>query len=539
MKLAIFAAALVAIPANAKTIPLGNAAGAPQVIRGEAVRESGKSVEVRFHLSELKTKRRAGFVTLQMGGLPLTSEVGFPALPFQAITVDASAADVRVAAELGEPVLVNVGQVRPAQTPACRCANAPLAAAFVNHSSEFVPAPSGFRVESLGDYRGQAISRVVLFPHRYDPKSGALLVYPNAHFVISSEAVAPRAKVQAAYDYLVIAPRDLVPALSPWLDWKRSSQALRFSVVAYEDLGSPNADGLKTWVHAEYARAQFKYALIVGAKSKIPQEMVPTSTDANTPSDLPYFTMGGPDDVIPDVLAGRVVAGDAATLSRILKKWIDYEKGTGPAQGWARSLGVASNQKGSGDSDLQYVTSVQEKFHASFGTDPVTFFQSNADSTPANFNQQLSSGAMWVTYVGHGSGIDWPSFGSPYGLSDIGLIRNANAVKPVWIDVACLNGNLESGAAGAALTSATDPSGAPTGVTAYLGGTVLVSWDPPAIFARGVAFEMAGMVQPILGEVIQAGQRYLTENTSNAFDIASNQRWYHLQGDPSMRLRLK
>jgi hypothetical protein len=531
--------ALAAIPAEAKIFPLGNAAGPPEVIRQETVREGGKTVEVRFHLSQLKTKRRAGYSTVILGALPLTSEVGLPALPFQAVTVDAAAAEIRVNAELGEPVSVSVGRVRPAQIPACRCAEAPKSQAFVDHVSDFSAAPSGFRVESLGDFRGQSVSRVLLFPHRYDPATGALFVYPNARFVISYEASAPAVKVASTYDYLVIAPRELVATLNPWLNWKRSQQNLRFSVVAYEDLGSPKADDLKSWIHAEYARAQFKYALIVGSKSKIPQEIVTTSTDPNTPSDLPYFTMGGADDVIPEVLAGRVVAADAATLSRVLKKWMDYEKGTGPAQGWAHSLGVASNQKGSLDSDLQYVTSVQDKLHATYGTEPVTLFQGNADSTPTNFNQQLAGGAMWVTYVGHGSGIDWPSFGTPYELSDIALIRNAEVVKPVWIDVACLNGTLEPGAAGATLTSAADSSGAPTGVTAYLGGTVLVSWDPPAIFARGVAFEMAGMVQPILGEVIQAGQRYLTENTSNALDIASNQRWYHLQGDPSMRLRLK
>ena len=135
----------------------------------------------------------------------------------------------------------------------------------------------------------------------------------------------------------------------------------------------------------------------------------------------------------------------------------------------------------------------------------------------------------------HGSGVDWPSFGTTYGIPAIQQLRNSAAVKPVWIDVACLNGGLEPGAAGANLTTAVDPNGNATGVTAYVGGTVLVSWHPPAIFARGVAFKLADMLAPTLGDAIQAGQRYLTENTSNLQDIQSNQRWYHLQGDPSMR----
>jgi hypothetical protein len=174
-----------------------------------------------------------------------------------------------------------------------------------------------------------------------------------------------------------------------------------------------------------------------------------------------------------------------------------------------------------------------------FGSDAVYLYQNNLDSNPTNFNTQLATGAMWVTYVGHGSGTTWPSFGTTYTIPDIKNLRNAGTVKPIWIDVACLNGALEPGAAGANLTTAMDPSGAATGVTAYVGGTVLVSWNPPAIFARGVAFKLADMVAPTLGDAIQAGQRYLTENVSNLQDIQSNQRWYHLQGDPSLRLRMR
>jgi hypothetical protein len=231
MKIYALLFSLAALPSEAKTIPLANAGGAlPEVSRIESVRGAAKSVAVQFRLRELSLEPSGTFIAVHTGPLPLTSDLGLPALPFQAVTVDAALSDVRVAAELGEAVSVSAGAILPAQTPACRCVTPFARAAFVDHSAAFQAAPSGFRVESLGDYRGQAVSRVLLYPHKYDPKTGTLLVYPNARFTISFEAASPRAKKTAPlYDYLVITPRDLAPALAPWLDWKRASQNLSFT----------------------------------------------------------------------------------------------------------------------------------------------------------------------------------------------------------------------------------------------------------------------------------------------------------------------
>ncbi|HEY8278209.1 MAG TPA: C25 family cysteine peptidase [Bdellovibrionota bacterium] len=530
--------------AEAQIVRLGKGAG-KSVLREETYKEeiASKVVKVSFQLKKARLETRARgpvkYTELAVSHVPLTSEPGQPALPFQAATVDAAASDIRVRAELGEPVTLDVGRLMPAQEELCRCPGLDKRARlFLDKVSEYKATDSGFRIESLGDFRGKPISRVLLFPHKYDPKSGKLLLYPNARFEISYPPRSNSNSTNSVYDYLVISPRNLMGGLASWVDWKRSSQGLRFNVVAYEDLGLADSEALKNWIHNEYNRAQFKYALIVGARSRIPQQVVQTTTDQNTPSDLPYYTMGGADDVVPEVYAGRVVADNADAVARILKKWIDYEKDTTSAAGWSRVVGVASNE-GSGPSDADYILAIQDKFKSVFRSDSIYLFQNNADSTPANFNSQLGTGAAWVTYVGHGSGNSWPSFGQPYTVANIQNLKNSGSVKPVWIDVACLNGALESEKAGAQLASVADSAGNGAGVTAYYGGTVLVSWHPPAIFARGVAFKVSEMVRPVLGEAIQAGQRYLTENTSNLQDIASNQRWYHLQGDPSLRLRLK
>ena len=68
------------------------------------------------------------------------------------------------------------------------------------------------------------------------------------------------------------------------------------------------------------------------------------------------------------------------------------------------------------------------------------------------------------------------------------------------------------------------------------GGTVNISWHPPALMARGMAFEHAAKNFQHLGEAILAGQLYLTANWNNQSDVVDNYEWYSLQGDPSMNI---
>lgn len=523
--------------AEAKTIRLQS--GENSVQRSEIFREStgAKEISLSFRLRRLELETEGAFSKLSLPGIGGTSDLGMPILPFQAVTVEGN--DFSVSVDLGEEVKLQVGRLYPAQEEPCRCPGLDTrpAAAFADQLASFRSPENFHRVDTLGDFRGVPVNRVVLLPHRYDVASGTLHLYPNAQYKISYKPNLA-AQEDSAYDYLVISPRALISELEPWLSHKRSIQGLRFQVVAYEDMGVTNAASLKAWMHAEYARARFKYSLIVGGDSQVPQMRVSTTTDRNTPSDLPYYAMGGDADVVPEVYSGRIVASDAATLRRVLAKWMAYERDGSAAAGWSRAAGIASNE-GANPSDAEYVQAIQSRFSASLGTQSLYFYQNNADSNPASFNEALNAGAWWVTYLGHGSGTSWSSFGSTYAVNHIAQLRNSQAVKPVWIDVACLNGILSPDKAGAHLMGDADPAGDPIGTAAYYGGTVLISWHPPAIFARGLGFHVASTLNPVLGEALQAGQKYLADNHTGLTDIASNQRWYHLQGDPSMRLRIK
>jgi hypothetical protein len=107
-------------------------------------------------------------------------------------------------------------------------------------------------------------------------------------------------------------------------------------------------------------------------------------------------------------------------------------------------------------------------------------------------------------------------------------------VKPIIIDVACQNGRLISGNLGSNFMK-TDGANE-FGAAAYYGGSVNISWHPPAIMARGIAFEQTAKKFHHLGEALLAGQLYLAANWTNQAEIIDNFEWYHLQGDPGMNI---
>jgi hypothetical protein len=75
------------------------------------------------------------------------------------------------------------------------------------------------------------------------------------------------------------------------------------------------------------------------------------------------------------------------------------------------------------------------------------------------------------------------------------------------------------------------------GAVAYYGGSVNISWHPPAIMARGIAFEQLDKKFHHLGEALLAGQMYLAANWNNQEQVIDNFEWYHLQGDPGLNLQ--
>lgn len=480
------------------------------------------------------------------GEFKMTQDLGKPSLPYESITVVAPVDKIKVRVILGQKTqTLSQTKLAPVQAEPCRCPD-DRKTAFVNSVSQFRTPESHYIVRTLGDWRGEPVTQVLVFPTSFDGRSGNLEIYGNAKFEISYQGASTdrlfeveqgETSTVSDIDYLIVAPKGWESSVSAFAAHKEA-MGLKTKVLTFEIAGATTAS-ISALIKTEWDKSKFTYAMLIGDMTTLPAFRTSTSSSSSTPSDLPYFTYGGANDIIPDVLAGRVVANNASSVEKTLKRTIDYERALQPSQGWVQGLGVASNE-GSNPSDKEYVVSIQEKFAGAFGTTFTHFYQDDSTSNPVQFNQAMGLGAMWAVYFGHGSGTSWASFNETYTTSHVKQLNNASVVKPVWIDVACQNGNLNVSNAGAVLMGATDAQGANIGTTAFYGGTVNISWHPPAILSRGIAYKMAEAGGSLsLGKAIQLGHVYLTENNSSPSTYTDNQRWYVLQGDPSLKLRLK
>lgn len=478
-------------------------------------------------VSEVSNSRFGAFSEISVAGLQSTAKVGAPKLPVKSFLLQGRPEQITV--NLNVVNSMNLENVRPApvQPQKCRCADQP-ARAFAFDSNLYAAQPAPYTLTYMGAYRGTPITRLSVPMGSYDSRTNQVTLYKDVQ--VSTNAVDFSFSGGNYNDYLIIVPDKMAAGVDEFVAYKKSKG---FNVEVEKILSPANTlSSLKDVIKKHYD-AGTDFVILVGDSSALPMAQVQTSSSNQTPSDLYDFTMDGADDTVPDMFYSRIVASSADQVKAELAKSMDYEKRTS-AREFGKIIGVASNQQGQGPADKEYVQSIIDAFKTSLNVSELFLFENDAASNPTTFNAQMNQGAFWMTYVGHGSGTSWPSFYTEYDMSNFSKLNNANVVKPVIIDVACMNGRIESGYLGA---NAMKVSGNAQGAAAYLGGTVNISWDPPAIMARGIATEQNTKHFSTLGEAILAGQLYLTANWDEKADVVDNFEWYHLQGDPGMNVK--
>lgn len=386
-----------------------------------------------------------------------------------------------------------------------------------------------FTTEYLGDYRGTPVTKAVVSMGHYDAAQRSVTLYTDIDVQTPAELFNFRS--DATKTLLIVVPEELSSSIETYVQFKKS---LGFEVFV-ETLQYPEItnDSIKTVVAEHFSNHGISFALFVG--DGIPHLSAPTSGSSSTPSDLNYFTVGGDDDFIPDIHAGRITGSSHAEILDRLGKSMEYEQQTMADQdGWTRMIGIASDE-GYGPSDNEYILSIEKSFADNFGLTTTHFYQSNPNSNPTELNRQLEIGASWLFYMGHGSGSSWPSMHKTYSVGHLSDLNNQEVVKPIIIDVACMNGRVQSGYLGHSFASILETTPA-VGAVAYYGGTVNISWHPPAVMARGIAYKHAENKYEFLGEAILAGQLYLADNYSDKESIQDNFEWYVLQGDPTLAI---
>lgn len=494
------------------------------------------SLQVKFHLKKMDVgvqklaPYKDDFQKLKVKGLETSKKVGYPALPYYSVLVEGRPGDFNLKVDEGEAHQFNY-LPSPAQQKPCRCAKKDETETFVMNDRVYEEGVEKVEVKYLGDVNGRHVSKVIVRPASFDFEN-ALQVFPNMKVEIEGAIELDSLETLSNDKYLVLYADSLASGASEFVDYKRS-QGFEVESYALSSIGK-SADDVKRFVQDKYAEEAFGYSVFVGHEDLFPSHYVQTSSSTVTPSDYPNFLMGGEGDKIPDVYYGRIVAQTNSEVVNQVKKMKEYtNKSWSNASGSKTHIGIASNE-GWDPSDEEYVQSMINPLVRDLGHEAIYFMQAAGDSTVANINQRLNDGAIFLNYIGHGIGDSWPNISTgEYHSRDIKNLR-PGAVKPIIVDVACQNGRFNySNRLGERFMNETK-NGNPIGAVAYYGGSVDISWDPPAIMAIAINESIAKNEGKSLGQVIMEGQMHLIETYDDPEAALENLRWYHLFGDPSL-----
>lgn len=485
---------------------------------------------------EKRLPLRNSLYKLEVPGLKLSQKPGHPQLPYKSFLVAGHPDDLDLEVTVIGEKTFNDLKALPAPLKSCRCLkdlSFGTESYPINENSYFQEDSEVVELKYLGDYRGQPITKVVVRP--MIQKGNQLKVFKGLEVNLKSrQNLEVDAFTAQSQTMVLVTPRKLQSGAENFKAFKEG-QGFTVDLYTFEDVAT-DANSLKTFLHQLYASQGYQYAVLFGHEGILPPLKVATSSDPQTPSDYPYFTMGGSGDVFPDVFYSRIVADSNDEVNYQIQKMREYQ-----SQSWSNNsgaknaIGIASNE-GWDPNDVEYIGQMLDPLLNSLGFSKTTFFQDNANSNVNDINSAFNKGARWFNYIGHGSGNSWSSItDGEYRSSDIKKLR-PGAVKPVIIDVACQNGRFSyEGKLGERFMNESY-RGQPTGAVAYYGGSVDISWDPPAIMAVAIGRNLAQQNTHTLFELIMKGQRYLIENYDDEEAAKENLRWYHLFGDPSLEV---
>lgn len=472
-----------------------------------------------------------GFSKVSVEGFESQKALGAPELPIKSVLLKGQPADINVKIESSNGYVIQNVKPTPVQEQDCRC-DVQKAKAF-QFDSKLYESQEAYTLNYLGAFRGQHITRLDIHVASYGVATNSIFVNPSMKITTNVDEYSFEGGDYR--DYLLIVPAKFQEAIKDFAEWK-TSQGYNVAIEVVEETDKKVLkEMLKPLVRTHYENGA-DFAIIIGDDREVPMHVVDTSGSSRTPTDLPYFVMDGGNDYIPDMFYSRIVATTSEQVKAQLAKSIEFEqKSNANLNGLRKVIGIASNE-GYGPSDDDYVRSIGKNFESVLGVEAIHFAQDDKNSNPEVINNTLNDGAFWLTYMGHGSGTSWGNTNVDYNIRSVAELRNSDAVKVTIIDVACMNGVVREGYLGSTFLKASEETGA-MGAVAYYGGTVNISWHPPAVMAQGIASEHLSKNFKHLGEALLAGQIYLASKWSSSKDVIDNFEWYHLQGDPGMKIQ--
>lgn len=367
-------------------------------------------------------------------------------------------------------------------------------------------------------------------------------------------------------DYLIISVPEFKSAIDKLCEWKRM---LGYSVFT-EYRNDWTTENIKSAI-SEFASSHpnFTHLLFVGGSDRVPSlSYYSPINGAIYYSDMGYACLNGINDIIPDVIYGRIPANSLEDITTIIDKSINYEKNPLMNDSYYNNHLFAAlfydpipenSTKNVRENINQYTetceiirTKLSEK---GYNTDfayklipanqsliPTYWFNGNLipehlrmptynwSGCASNINNSINNGVSTILYRGHGNINSWWQM---YGTSDINGLNNQDRT-PIVFSLACKTGQIKNGTSFAETFLKIKGGGCSAIIAATENSyTILNNYYAKGIYESIWPDNINTSPTYEIGAVMQTAY-----NISGHFiDYDFYQRSiYHCYGDPSMRI---
>lgn len=263
-----------------------------------------------------------------------------------------------------------------------------------------------------------------------------------------------------AADYILITTQSFLPVMELLLELRRQ-QGLRVKAVSVEDIynefneGVIDVQAIKAFLTLAYQTWQPPaptYVFLVGSaaqtadKSQVPTHLS-ASGDGLTPDDNWYVSVEG-DDVLPEMLIGRVPGKDIKTITHVIEKIVRFERSSHSSP--HRILLVADNDKENQFTQLN--ESLVNFLPPEFTADKIyldTYFEKTkkddaiTQQVTKDIVSNINSGVMLSNYAGHGSVKQW-SAKNVFNSETVQTLMNEEQLIFAMM-LTCINGHFIAG----------------------------------------------------------------------------------------------
>jgi len=361
-------------------------------------------------------------------------------------------------------------------------------------------------------------------------------------------------------DYIIITHQDFVAAIQPLADWYQG-QGMRVRVVNVQDIFNEFSNGIfdpqaihdfLAYTYEYWRQPAPLYVLLVGDGNYDPRNykgfgepnFIPpylTQYDyflGESAADNRYVTVHG-DDLLPDMLIGRLPVKTAAETAAVVAKILAYSQNPSPEDWNSQILFVADNADSGGNFPYYSDLLVNNYLPTGYSAEKIYYQVTHTSVSEAQnaIRQSINQGKLIVNFVGHGGVQQWASENL---LNNAAVASLSNSGKlPLFANLTCLTGFFHN------------PS--PPGQDySSLAETLLKAADRGAIavwastgmgFASGQDYLNRGLFDAIffkgeerLGAAILQAKLFLYSNTTGHQDLLDA---FHLFGDPAMALHVQ